>query len=136
MKPIAQEDPFGCSLACVAFLLGRQYQEIVKLVDKKRAQTRGFYCRDLIGLLSKLGLDYDYKYLKPRFRRKIYSNNVIVFIKRSKQYPSGHYLARLNGLWMDPWINFKPSAKIQNANAGFRKKLPGKPIYALLPLAI
>lgn len=136
MKPVVQGNLFGCSLACIAFLLGKQYQEIIQLVDKKRAQTRGFYCKDLVELFFKLGLNYEYKYLKPRFRRKIYSDDVIVFIKRSKKYPNGHYLARLNGLWMDPWINFEQSANIQNAKAGFRKRLPGKPIYGLFPIDI
>jgi hypothetical protein len=133
MKSITQEDTFGCSLACIAFLLDKNYQEIVKLAGQDQAHTKGFYCKELVQLLAKLGESYTYKYLKPRFKRKIYLDKVIVFIKRSKKYPSGHYLARLNNLWMDPWINFQQGAKVENAKSGFRKRLPGRPIYGLFP---
>jgi len=69
----------------------------------------------------------------------MYEDGVIVFIKRSVRYPAGHYLARMNGQWMDPWINFPNDQNIKNiknATSGFRKKLPGKPIYALFSRSI
>lgn len=41
--------------------------------------------------------------------------------------PFGHYLIRFNNQWIDPWINL-PN---KNIKAGFRKRLPGKPIYGI-----
>ncbi len=131
MEPITQQDSYGCGLACVAFLVEKEYQQISCLITKKQAQTKGFICKDLTKLFLHFGLNYEYKYLNQKLKRKIYKDGVIVFIKRSKKYPSGHYLARLNNLWMDPWINFNFQAKIKDARSGFRKKLPGKAIYAL-----
>lgn len=32
---------------------------------------------------------------------------------------------------MDPWINFQKDKNVKNCEAGFRKRLPGKPIYAI-----
>ena len=133
MKSITQEDPFGCSLACIAHLTGNTYKSIIQLVDDKKARNGGFYCKELVSLLSNLGYSYSYKYLKPRFKKLIYHDDAIVFIKRSKQYPSGHYLVRSGDMWMDPWINFSVTAKISDAESGFRKRLPGIPIYGLFP---
>lgn len=133
MKSVTQLDAYGCGLACVSFLARKNYKQIASLTSKNQAQTKGFNCKKLIGLLSNFGLNYEYKYLKPKLYRKIYLDGVIVFVKRSKKYPAGHYLARMNNLWMDPWINFDYQAKIKHAKSGFRKRLPGKPIYALFP---
>lgn len=115
------------------FVAGKSYTELVLLLGKNKAKYRGFYGRDLITALSKLGFSYTYKYLKPRFKRRIYKDGVIVFIARSRSYPAGHYLARCKEFWMDPWINFCKDGNIANAKSGFRKRLPGKPIYALFP---
>jgi hypothetical protein len=133
MNSITQEDPYGCSLACIAFLTNKSYPGIASLISKQRAENEGFYCKELVKLLKDLRYEYQYKYLKNRFKKYTYNDGVIVFIKRSKKYPSGHYLARRNGLWMDPWINFKIGAKIENAKSGFRKRLPGKAIYGIFP---
>ena len=59
----------------------------------------------------------------------MYQPNAIVYVKKSKKYPAGHYLCRLGHKWMDPWINF-PDRDIQ---AGFRRRLPGKPVYVIFP---
>lgn len=131
MNAITQRDPYGCGLACIAFLLHKEYREIIKFINHSKAKNYGFTCKELVSLLTRLGLNYEYKYLKPRLRSKIYSSGTIVFIKRSKRYPSGHYLVRCQDSWMDPWINFSTNDKLNEAKSGFRKRLPGKPIYAL-----
>jgi hypothetical protein len=131
MKLIAQEDSYGCGVACVAFALNKSYKEALSLFPngKKRARSiPDFYCRELVWILNNTGRNYEYKYIKPKLRRKIYKTGTIVFIKKSKKYKYGHYLIRYENKWMDPWINFPRL----NANAGFRKRLPGRPIYALL----
>ena len=129
MNPIKQENPLGCAVACVAFILEINYQNALKFFDngEVKADDIGFFCREIVMVLDKAGLKYNYKYLKDRIRREIYKQNTIVFIKRSDKYPAGHYLCRSNDKWMDPWINF-PNKKIR---VGFRKRLPGKPIYLI-----
>lgn len=132
MKAIKQEDPYGCGAACVASVLNISYQEVLNLFTDGRSKSRevGFYCREMVGALEKKGLTYEYRYIKKRIRNKIYRTGTIVFVQRSKRYPAGHYLARIDDKWMDPWINF-PAI---NVKAGFRKRLPERPIYAILPV--
>jgi putative endonuclease len=131
---VVQKDEYGCGAACVAFVLGADYKEAASLMGKDKAENVGFYCREIVSVLAKRNLKYTYNYLKPRLRKKIYKDGVIVFIKRSKRYPAGHYLVRYEGLWMDPWINILQSESVADAKSGFRKKLSGIPIYAMFPM--
>jgi|GEM_PF-597686 len=133
--PIAQENPLGCGIACLAFVLGFDYQKTLRLFKKGRqkANNKGFYCRELVKVLNSQGRNFEYRYIKGKTRKKIYQDNVIVFIKRSKKYPLGHYLCRYKNLWMDPWINFQKNRNIKETKAGFRKRLPGHSIYAIIP---
>jgi hypothetical protein len=131
MKAIVQEDDFGCAVACVAFVLGIKYQEAVFLFENGEARVSGipdFYCREIVLILgSNTNQQFDYKYIKPRLKKKIYEDCAIVFIKKSKKYKYGHYLVRSKDTWMDPWINFPD----KNRKAGFRKRLPGRSIYMI-----
>jgi len=131
MHEVAQKDNHGCGIACVSFILEKSYKNSKKLFDNpKSSKDYGFLCKDIVKALKKGGLDYEYKYIKPKIKKNIYKPKTIVFIKRSKKYPSGHYLVRtINKKWMDPWINF-PS-NIKNAKSGPRKRLPGKLIYTI-----
>ncbi len=131
MKPIRQEHQMGCAVACIAFILKISYPEALRLFrnGKVRAKTKAnFYCKELVYILNNQGLFYKHKYIKKRLKNKIYQTGTIVFLKKSPKYPFGHYLVRSNGRWMDPWINF-PNPNIK---AGFGKRLPEKPIYAIL----
>ncbi|MBI2051146.1 hypothetical protein HYT33_00050 [Candidatus Roizmanbacteria bacterium] len=130
---VTQEHDFGCGAACLAFVVGKNYKEVVRHLGKTKAATSGYYCNELVAGLNKFGFPYFYLYLKSWLRRKIYQDGVIVFIKKSKKYPAGHYLVRYKGLWMDPWINFVENKNIKEAESDFRKKLPGSPIYGLFP---
>lgn len=134
--PIIQEDSLGCGVACVAFVIGFNYQKTLKLFKKggHKFNNQGFYCKELAGVLNNQGRNFEYRYIKGKTRKKIYQDNVIVFIKRSKKYPLGHYLCRYKKLWMDPWINFPENKNIKETRAGFRKRLPGRPIYAIIPI--
>lgn len=125
-----QEDKLGCGVACVAFILSVDYKNALKLfIDgKRKAKFEGFLCKDLVVALRIAGLSYKFKYIKAKIRKKIYKINTIVYLRKSKKYPLGHYLVRFENNWMDPWINF-PN---ENKKAGFRKRLPEKPIYAIL----
>jgi hypothetical protein len=84
--------------------------------------------------LNELGLKYEYKYVNQKINKRLYKDGTIVFIKRCKRYPFGHYLIRHNNKWMDPWINLPFDKDISNAKSGFRKRLPATPIYAILPI--
>ncbi len=134
MNTVVQKDVFGCGIACTASVLSLNYEKAKNLFSNfKRANNMGFLCKDIVAVLKKKSLAYEYKYIKSKIRRQIYKPGTIVFIARSKKYFAGHYLTRVSKMkWMDPWINF-PS-DITRAKSGFRKKLPGKPIYAILPL--
>lgn len=127
MKPIRQEDLMGCGVACTAFVLSISYKEALGLFPngKRKAKTVGFLCEDIVYTLRKHNPKYQYKYIK--IKKEIYKPGTIVFLRRSKKYLAGHYIARSNHKWMDPWINFPDT----NIKAGFRKRLPGKPIYVI-----
>jgi len=136
IKPIRQEDVFGCGVACVAYICGLNYTQALNLFrnGKIKAQRSGFLCKDIVRVLKQLGKKYEYRYVTSKIKQKIYKERVIVFIKKSKKYPAGHYLCRAKDGWMDSWINFPKSKDIRRARAGFRKRLPGKAIYAILPI--
>lgn len=127
MKPVVQEDEFGCGVACVANILGVSYQEALNLFYNGRAKAikEGFLCRNIVSALG--NLEYQYRYIKPKLKGEIYQNKNIVFIKRCKKYPQGHFLSRLNNKWVDSWLNLPDIDR----KAGFRKRLPGKPIYLI-----
>jgi len=127
-KAITQEDFCGCAVACVAFVLGISYQSALSLFanGQRRAIIRGFYCRDIVRALNKVSKN-KFVYRKVK-NSNFYKNNTIVFIARSKKYPLGHFLVRHRNLWMDPFINFP---HIINVRSGFRKRLPGRPIYEI-----
>ncbi len=128
MRSVKQEDSFGYAVACVAFVLNIEYLKARKLFkngEKRAKSIPNFYYREIVEILKNAGLDYQHKYVKTKIRRKTYTGNTIVFIKRSKKYHYGHYLVRFENKWMDPWINFPD----RNIKVGFRKRLPGKPIY-------
>jgi len=134
MKLVHQQDGLGCSFACLASLLGISYKKVLCLVDdgKNKAKHRGLYCRDIVNTLRANGFtDVYFQYLKPKRKRGIYRDGTIIFIKKSKRYPAGHYLLRTNDKWMDPWLNFVNDSDVALAKAGYRKRLPGVPIYAI-----
>jgi len=129
-KSVMQEDGMGCGIASTAFLLGKTYKETLNLFEdgKVKAQTVGFQCKEISNILNSVGLNYKNTYIRGKIKKALYKPRTIVFIKRSKKYPYGHYLCRAEGKWMDPWINFPD----QDRRAGFRKRLPGRPIYVIL----
>lgn len=123
MKAIAQEHPMGCGLACVAFVIEQPYSSILKLTNEYKASVKGYYCRELISFLKKFGLNYEHKKFTEKTKKYLNKEGTIVFIKRSKKYPGGHYLVRSKNGWMNPWINYP---NINPAKAGIAKKLPGQ----------
>ncbi len=133
MKPITQEHSCGCSVACVASILGISYKRALKLFEKPGyAGARGYYCREIVMALKKGGKEYSYSYLKLGKKKLLEIPFSIIYVRKSKSYPLGHFLARdEKGRWMDPWINYP---EVKPAKSGFRKKLPGKASWVIYPL--
>lgn len=130
-KPIVQKDLYGCGAACIAFVVDKTYDQVARYFGRKKLSCKGIRCKEIVKYLNKLGYKAEYHYLKGKWRKMIYKDNTIVLIKRSKKYPVGHYLVRYKIFWMDPWINLPKNQDIRYAKAGFRKRLPGKPIYGI-----
>lgn len=130
MKPLRQEDGFGCAVACVAFILKVPYSEALTLFydGKRRSKEKAnFYCPEIVQILNNAGLQYAWQKLPKKPTKIIYKNYSIIFIQRSYKYPYGHFFCRYNDAWMDPWMNL-PN---KNIKAGVRKRLPGKPTYLI-----
>lgn len=132
-ESITQEFDYGCGIACFAFSLGLTYQQAANHLGELQANSTRFWVKDFRNALNSSGKQYVSKHIKPSIVREIYREGTIILIRRSKRYPTGHYLIRHQGYWMDPWINLLLDNDIKHAKSGFRKRLPGKPMYILLP---
>jgi len=133
MRSVVQEDYLGCSVACVAFLCEENYQSAKRKYFRGLgdAGKTGFYCRDIVKALARAGKRCQCKYVK---RKRRWKDGTIVFVRRDKKYPKGHYLVKTARGWMDPWINFSVERPLkEKARSGFRKRLPGKAIYSIFP---
>lgn len=130
-KPVKQEHLSGCAVACVAYLLNITYKQALSLFEdgEEKAKLRGFYCPEVVEVLRENSIDCKNHYVKKRVLES-FEKNSIIYLKKSPQYPAGHYLIYDGKSWMDPWINF-PDLPIK---AGFRNKLPGLPHYMIVPL--
>lgn len=131
MKLVRQRDPLGCAVACFAFTNHISYQQARKIFVSIKNIDEGYCCRDIVLAYHRIGKHARFNYLKSTLKKKIYKNDTIVFIKRSALYPFGHFLVKADKGWMDPWINWPDCQNFKKAKAGFRKKLPGVPIYAV-----
>lgn len=130
-ESITQEFDYGCGIACFAFALGITYQQAANQLGELQVNGTGFWIKDFTTALNSSSKHYNAKHIKPPLMIKIYKEGTIVLIRRSKQYPTGHYLIRRKGHWMEPWINLPANKDINKAKSGFRKRLSGKPMYAI-----
>jgi len=97
MKQTVQEHASGCGIAVTAQVANISCNKALRLFYNGtfRAELRGFYCREIVRALRKVNLDYDFFYLTNKTKRKVYTNNAIVYIKKSRRYPQGHYILML-----------------------------------------
>jgi hypothetical protein len=130
---ITQEFDYGCGIACFAFVFQITYRQAAEQLEIEQANSPRFWIKDFKAALNSFGKVYEARYIKPRLRKKIYREGTIVLIRRSKHYPCGHYLVRHANCWMDPWINLPLDNNIGHARSGYRKRLPGSSMYALIP---
>lgn len=133
-ESITQEFDYGCGIACYAFALGITYREAANQLGDAQAKSHRFWVKDFRVALNRAGLSYVSQHHKPNNTKQSYVEGAIVLIRRSKNYPAGHYLIRHGEYWMDPWINLPYSKDILKAKSGYRKRLPGRPMYVLSPM--
>jgi len=131
-KSITQEFDYGCGVACFAFVTNFTYKQAVNVLGREQTVKFGWRPSDLTKALNNHGLSYKNKYVRKIYNKGSYPDGTIVLIERSEIYKVGHYLVLYNGRWMDPWINMPLDNMISHAKSGFRKRLPGKPMYALV----
>lgn len=131
MKSITQELDYGCGVACFAFVCGMSFREAVTFLGKEYSVKHGWKPSHLVTALNRYGFNYKNHYVRKK-DSVVYPLGSVVLIERSPGYPVGHYLVLSTEGWMDPWINLPYTKEIHQAKSGFRKQLPGKPMYALI----
>ncbi|MGB4957266.1 MAG: hypothetical protein WBO49_02365 [Candidatus Saccharimonas sp.] len=131
---ITQEFDYGCGIACFAFATNQTYQQAADWLGEEQASSNRFWCKDLVAALNSYGLGYLSGYARPHIMEKMELEGAIVLLRRSKVYPVGHYLIRCKDAWMDPWINLADNNDITQAKSGFRRTLPGDPMYIVYPI--
>jgi ABC-type bacteriocin/lantibiotic exporter with double-glycine peptidase domain len=121
-KLIPQEHAMGCGIACVAFVVGKSYKKIFSHDEEsRRAWTRGYYCSELVDILKIFGRQYSWRALTRRTKKSEIPIGSIVFMRRSRQWPEGHYLVKVGeNKYMNPWIN---APSIKNVRAGFQTSI-------------
>lgn len=132
-KSITQEFDYGCGVACFAFATNLTYKQSVKALGREQTVKFGWRPSDLTKALNNYSFSYKNNYVRKSSQTQEYPEATIVLIERSATYPVGHYLIRHNQYWMDPWINMPIDNNIYHAESGFRERLPGKAMYALIP---
>jgi len=118
----------GCAVACIAGLTGLTYDQIQRLFNENKSSTKGYDLKEISSTLKKKKLYYKGSKVNDLTKKYLKIPGSIVFIRRSKKYPAGHYLLRTKQDWMNSWINYP---KIAPAKAGFMKRLPGEAQWIL-----
>lgn len=131
-KSITQEAPYGCGIACLAFVAGINYKQAAEFLGTEQAKSERFVVKHFREELNRYGLNYISKHVKPD-QQVDPKEGMIVLLRRSKQFPTGHYLAYHEGKWMDPYINLADDWHFQRPESGFREVLPGQMMYVLMP---
>lgn len=132
-KSITQEAPYGCGIACIAFVAGLTYRQAEEFLGEEQAKSDRFIVKHLREELNRYGLNYVSRHVKPDQTIEP-KEGTIVLLRRSKQFPVGHYLAYYEGKWMDPYINLGSDKDFQDPQSGFHDILPGQPMYIFTPI--
>lgn len=132
MKSITQESPNGCGIACFAFVCGMTYKDAEEFLGTDQAKSNKFIVFHFRDELNRFGKSYTSNHIKPGQSFEPVEGT-IALLRRSKQFPVGHYLAYSNGKWMDPRINLEDDRMFKQPESGFRETLPGEAMYILNP---
>lgn len=131
-KSITQEMPNGCGIACFAFVTNLTYKKAEEFLGEEQAKSNRFILKHFREELNRFGLKYGSKHVRPGQHIEP-TEGTIVLLRRSTQFPVGHYLAYYQGKWMDPRINLENDRLFNSPMSGFRDILPGDVMYALVP---
>ncbi len=131
-QSITQEMPNGCGIACFAFVADLTYRQAEEFLGEEQAKSSRFVVKHFREELNRFGLGYISKHVRSGQPIEP-TEGTIVLLRRSKQFPVGHYLAYYQGKWMDPRINLEDDRMFRNPISGFRTVLPGEIMYALIP---
>lgn len=132
MNSITQESPYGCGIACFAFVCGLTYRQAEEFLGQEQAGSNRFIVKHFREELNRYGLGYSSKHIRPGQAIEL-CERAIVLVRRSKDLPVGHYLTYHHGKWMDPYINLQDDQDFQKPESGFRDTLPGEAMYVLIP---
>lgn len=131
-QSVTQKLDYGCGVACFAYICNLTFEQAVDFLGKEYSVQHGWRPSDLVSALSHYGFSYKNHYVRKK-QDLVFPKGTIVLIERSADYPVGHYLVLDDDQWMDPWINMPKNNKLKDAESGFRSKLPGNAMYALMP---
>ncbi|MCC7288996.1 hypothetical protein IT414_01210 [bacterium] len=131
-KSITQEKPNGCGIACFAFVFDISYRQAEEFLGAEQANSNRFIVKRFREELNRYGQKYESRHVRPGARIEP-KEGMIVLLRRSPQFPVGHYLAYHEGKWMDPRINLADDREFQKPVSGFRDELPGEIMYAITP---
>ena len=118
---IAQQDKWGCGVACVASLLAVPY-EVAKqrLVEYKgrgiNQFPKGLELDPIVKVLHDAGVEVLADWFAQEF-----PDGTIVYIEGGEPYECGHYLLRVSGGWMDPWFNMPEEDRVAKVRKGLPK---------------
>lgn len=108
------------------------YKQAEEFLGEEQAKSNRFILKHFREELNRYGLNYTSKHVRPgQVIEPV--ENMIVLLRRSKQFPVGHYLAYHNGKWMDPRINLHDDWQFEKPVSGYRETLPGEVMYTLIP---
>lgn len=108
------------------------YKQAADFLGSEQARSDRFVVKHFREELNRYGLNYISKHVKPDQMIEP-KEGMIVLLRRSKQFPTGHYLAYYDGKWMDPYVNLADDQNFQHPESGFREILPGQMMYVLMP---
>lgn len=96
----------GCGIAAIASIVNDSYDNVLsKCKNPKDSEETGFYMPELKRILKLYNKDYSFRKYSSRYKNKL-KIGTIIFISKSKKYPYGHYLSKIEESgWMNPWIN-------------------------------
>jgi hypothetical protein len=131
---VPQEHALGCAVACVAARARISYARAhLYFHSRELAWTRGYYCSEVTEALARAGFNYTYNKCSTNENRDLIARfgervGTIAFIAPGLFYPVGHFLLRVPGGWMNPWLNFP---RIHPLEAGFQPHLVGELSYLI-----
>lgn len=134
-KYIKQEDPMGCGIACVAYVLGIDYKSTVHLfTEESKRLDRGYTSKNITEALGRGGNKYRSVYIGREKEPEIEVGS-IVYVPKCKDFPCGHYLVKIKCGYMDPFINLHESTFDHiKVKAGLRRILQNKISMKIIPV--